>query len=81
MASVTIGHHPALTPGDVIDIFEEQFGDKYEIVPTPRHRLMDFIVKRSDWSGIAVRLKQHRKKTRIVFWGVVLLSGGGWWWD
>ena len=70
MASVTIRHHPKLTVADVIDVFQRHFGDKYEIVPTPRHRLIDFIVKRSAWTGIAVRLKQHRNKTRLVFYGI-----------
>ena len=69
MASITIAHRPELAVEDVIAIFEEHFGDKYEIMPTPRQSLMDFIVKRSAWTGIAVRLKQQRNKTKLVFYG------------
>jgi hypothetical protein len=83
MASVTISHHPELTAEDVVAIFQKQFGDKYEIIPTPRAPHYDLIVKRSAWTGICVLLKQGRSKTRLVFKGnppsawarmVVLLS-------
>ena len=69
MATIMIGHHPELTAEDVKAIFERQFGDKYEIVRTPRLLLCDFLVKRSAWTSVAVRLRQGKNKTRLVFSG------------
>ena len=69
MAKIAIGHHPELTAEDVISIFERHFGDKYEIVPTPRQPTTDLVVKRSAWTGVAVHLKQERNKTKLIFYG------------
>ena len=69
MATITIGHHPEVTGNDVVSICEKHLADKYEIIPTPKRRVTDLIVKRGTWTGVAVHLKQERNKTKLIFYG------------
>ncbi len=66
MALVEIGHHPELTPEIAAEIFRRQFGEKYEVYKTGFMR-RDFIVKKSPWTAVGVKLQQARDGTSFVF--------------
>jgi hypothetical protein len=66
MALVSIGHRPDLTPEQAQAAFERHFAGKYKVYPT-KARLRDFIVKKTDWAGVGVRLKQEKTGTVFVF--------------
>jgi hypothetical protein len=62
MATITIRHRPDLTPQEAEQIFRDQFAGKYEVYPTSI-RTRDFVVKKSEWSGVGVRVKQEKDST------------------
>ena len=66
MAVVAVGHHPELTAEEAMKIFQKHFTGKYEVYMTKRPG-RDFVVKKSGWVGVAVKLKQEAAKTRFVF--------------
>jgi hypothetical protein len=70
MAIVSIGNRPDLTPEQAREVFAQQFEGKYEIVRSNAMR-RDFIVKKSGWSGVGVRLKQDKTGTSFVFTGLM----------
>jgi len=81
MAEVRTGHHPELTVEDAISIFKKHFAGKYEVLPAPRSPFWDFVIKRSAWQGVRVRLDQKPNRTSFVFrgsattlWATVLAS-------
>ncbi len=81
MAIVSIGNQPDLTPDQAREIFAQHFAGKYEIVKSNAIN-RQFIVKKSGWSGVGVRLKQEKTGTSFVFTGLMpnmllqLLFGG-----
>jgi hypothetical protein len=81
MAIVNIGNQPELTAEQAREVFAEHFAGKYEIVRSNAMR-RNFIVKKSGWSGVGVRLKQEKTGTSFVFTGIMpnmllqLLFGG-----
>lgn len=66
MAIVTIPHNPQLTKEQALEAFQRRFAGTYDIYPT-KQRNRDFIVKKSNWSGVGVRVKQEADKTSFVF--------------
>ena len=70
MATINIGHNPALTPERAMAIFQRRFAGTYQVYETKR-RLRDFIVKKSDWAGVGVKVKQDPNKTTLVFTGMM----------
>jgi hypothetical protein len=66
MAKAIISHKPELTKERVYEIFKEQFSGTYDVYQT---RLLgaDFVVKKSAWTGISVRLIQKKNKTMIYY--------------
>ena len=66
MAVVKIGQMPQLTPERSMEIFADQFAGKYQLYPT-KIRRRDFVVKKSEWAGVAVRLKQDQTGASFVF--------------
>lgn len=66
MAIISTGHLPELTPEQAMQAFANHFQGKYDIYPT-KIRGRDFIVKRSAWAGVSVRVKQEKTKTAFVF--------------
>jgi hypothetical protein len=70
MAIVSIGSRPDLTIDEVWTVFARHFEGTYEIVPSNAAK-RDFIVKKSDWAGVGVRLKQERTGTSFVFTGIM----------
>jgi len=66
MATITIAHKPELTAERAMEAFERHFAGKYQVYKTRiwnRH----FIVKKSGWTGVGVRVKQEEKGTTLVF--------------
>jgi len=67
MATITVGRLPDLTPETVQQVFEDHFSGKYTVSST-RIRNRDFIVKKSDWTGVGVRVKRDKAGlTTLVF--------------
>lgn len=67
MATMTIGRRPDLTAKTAEELFREYFGTKYEVYPTSI-RSRDFVVKKSEWAGVGVRVKQDKAgETTLVF--------------
>lgn len=66
MATVSIGYLPELTKEQAREIFAQGFAGKYEITDTPALR-RDFVVKKSGWAGVGVRLQQEKDKTTFVY--------------
>jgi len=79
MAIVEIAHNPELTVSKARQIFREHFSRGY-IVDTPGffQRLFprrQFAVRRDDWTGIGIRLKQNDGSTSFVFTALPPPSG------
>ena len=70
MAVIKTAHHPELTPERVIRVFDGHFAGKYEVYKT-RFAGRDFVVKKSDWTGVGVKLKQDSEGTSFVFSGLM----------
>lgn len=70
MAIVSIGNRPDLTPEQAQEVFAQHFAGKYEVVHSNALR-RNFIVKKSGWSGVGVRLKQDKTGTTFVFTGLM----------
>lgn len=66
MAIVTIPHNPELTKERALEAFQRRFAGSYDVYPT-KLRNRDLVVKKSNWSGVGVRLKQEKDKTSFVF--------------
>jgi len=66
MATMTIGYLPELTKEQAREIFARGFAGKYEVMNTPVMR-RDFVVKKSGWAGVGVKLKQESDKTTFVY--------------
>ena len=66
MAIVSVPQNPQLTKEQAIEAFQRRFAATYEVYPT-KGRRRDLIVKKSNWSGVGVRLKQGKDKTSFVF--------------
>lgn len=70
MAIVSIGSKPDLTKDEAREIFARHFEGRYEIVRSNAMK-RDFIVKKSGWTGVGVRLKQEKTGTSFVFTGLM----------
>jgi hypothetical protein len=66
MARAIVGHHPELTPDSVMEVFKRHFGGKYEIYKT-RMLGAHFVVRKSGWKAVTIRLMQRRKRTILVY--------------
>jgi hypothetical protein len=65
LSVVAIGHHPELTTETLLQIFQRGLGSKYTVFES--HALMtDLMVKKSGWTGCAVKLQQHGDRTDFV---------------
>ena len=80
MATRTVGHHPELTAEQAMDVFSRHFTD-YEVYKT-MFLNRDFLVKKSGWTGVGVRLKQESNYTTFIFTPLIpnfllqMLGGG-----
>ncbi len=70
MAIVTIPHNPELTAEQAMEAFAKHFAGKYGVCKAQQLR-RDFVVKKSAWSGVGVRLQQQPDKTSFVFTGTM----------
>jgi len=72
MAAVTIKHNPELTAEAAMGIFQKGFAGKYEIYKWNRPGgVRDFVVKKSNLIGVAVKLKQEKEKTSFTFVDII----------
>ena len=68
MATITVADQPELTKECAIEVFRRHFAGKYEMEERkgPVH---DFVVKKSDWTAVWVRLRQGQNGTTFSFAG------------
>ena len=66
MATVTVNHDPNLTADQVMELFRSHFAGRYEVYKT-KLAMRDFVVKKSGWTGVGVRLRQDSSATSFVF--------------
>ena len=66
MATVSIPARPDLTAEEAQQAFAQHFAGTYEVYAT-KMRNRNFIVKKSNWSGVGVKVKQEDDKTTFVF--------------
>ena len=66
MATVTVNHNPDLTADQAMELFRSHFAGRYEVSKT-NLLARDFIVKKSGWTGVGVRLRQDSNTTSFVF--------------
>ena len=50
-------------------VFESHFHDKYDVYKT-KMPAYDFVVKKSAWRGVSIKLKQKRSQTYFVFMAI-----------
>ena len=66
MPTVTVAHQPELTGQSAMEVFQRHLGGKYEIyesfLPT-----RNFVVQRSGWTGVWVRVVQEEDSTYFDF--------------
>lgn len=70
MATLSIGYKPELTKEQAQEIFAQGFSGKYEVVKAHVMR-RDFLLKKSGWAGVGVRLQQDKDQTVFVFTGMM----------
>jgi hypothetical protein len=66
MPRAIISHKPELSKEKVYEIFRKHFEGTYEVYET---RLLgaDFVVKKSAWTGVSIRLVQKKDKTMLAY--------------
>ena len=65
MGTVEIAHHSEMTPEGTMQVFRSHLGSKYDVYMT-RLPGWDFVVKKSGWTGVPVKLKQKNAGTSFV---------------
>lgn len=66
MATISVGCTPKLTAEQAMETFQRRFAARYQVYET-RLRMRDFIVKKNDWAGVGVKVKQEADKTTFVY--------------
>ncbi len=75
MAVTKIAHKPDLTKEQAMEIFRRHFEGRYEVIPRVRPRLAiaaawrDFVIIKSAFSGVSVKLEQGNDETKFVYNG------------
>lgn len=69
MAKVVLPHMPELTAAALQEMFAKHFEGTYEVYKTMLLGA-DFVIKKSSWSGVSVKLIQKKNKTIIRFGGM-----------
>ena len=54
MAKDSLGHLPSLTADALMQAFETQFGDRYEVIPTPDEHKCDFYLWKSNLACLKI---------------------------
>ena len=66
MATVTVNHNSNLTAGQAMEVFRSHFAGRYEVSKTSL-LARDFVVKKTGWTGVGVKLQQDSNTTSFVF--------------
>ena len=66
MAKVTVRYHPELTVEGAVEVFRSHFAGKYHVYKT-RLWPMNFVVKKSAWTAVGLRLKHEPYVTTFFF--------------
>ncbi len=69
MAKVVVGHHPELTAEGAMKVFQSHLAGKYEIYKTKTPGVA-FVVKKSAWRAVGVKLIQKRNQTTFYLQGM-----------
>ena len=66
MAIVEVGYHPDLTTERAMEVFRAHFAPQYQV---QKSNLLsrDFVVQKSGWTGVGVKLEQKAGSTSFVF--------------
>ena len=69
MPVITLDNRPDLTIEKVLKIFEGSVGGKYKVYAT---KLLgaDIVIKKSGWTGVALKIVQKEGKTTIKYWAM-----------
>jgi hypothetical protein len=70
MAIVHIGLRPNLTKEQAREAFERHFAGKYTIEKSSAFN-RDFLVRKSSWVGVGVRLKHEKNDSSFIFTGLI----------
>ncbi len=70
MSTMTVLARPGLTKKRVVSLFRERFTGTHEVYET-NLLTRDFIVKKSGWTGVGIKLKRTDQGTEFVFTGLV----------
>jgi hypothetical protein len=74
MPKVTVAHNPQLTKDQAQELFARHFAGTYTVHPF-KGPFRDFVVQKSAFVGVAVKLDQSEKETKFVFNGM----SPAWW--
>ena len=66
MAKQEIKPNPELSKDKLQELFQKQFSGKYEVYAT-KWPNFDFVVKKSAFAGVFLKLKQSNGKTEVVY--------------
>ncbi len=66
MAKITLAHNPQLDVQRLMSVIQAHFGEQYEVYET---KLVgsDVVIKKSAWTGVALKLIQKADRTIIRF--------------
>ena len=64
--TITVAHHPELTPVNAMEIFQKYFGSKYRVRKIRRTIARDFIICKSAMVGARIKLKQKGNTTSFI---------------
>jgi len=72
MAVVTVKHNPELTADAAMAVFQKAFAGKYDVYKWNRPGgARDFVVKKSNLVGVAIKLKQDKERTSFTFVDII----------
>ncbi|MDQ1267110.1 MAG: hypothetical protein QG635_2264 [Bacteroidota bacterium] len=66
MAKVELKYKPMLTTESLMNIFQKHFNNVYEIYESKLIGI-DFVIKKSDFTGISIKLKQKDGRTIVQY--------------
>ncbi len=74
MATVAVAHNPELTPEGALEVFRRHLGDRYDVRAAYGIEILlgglQFVVRKTWWATVAVRLRQKKHATSFEFSGM-----------
>ncbi len=75
MATVTVAHHPDLTPEGALEVLRRHLGDRYDVhAPGGFEKWFNgrphIVVRKTRWAAVAVWLRQKKDATSFRFSGM-----------